>query len=323
VTKLNPDLSVVICAHNPREDYLERTLSSLRAQTLPYDQWELILVDNASTSELGNRVDLDWHHRGRHVREMELGLTPARLRGISESASNIIVFVDDDNVLDPNYLFEVLAIGREWPQLGAWGGSLVPEFEEEPSQEVRPFLRVLALREIDAPRWSNVDACYQAQPWGAGLCIRREVATAYQHHYRSSRIQLSDRRGKSLTSSGDSEICYLACSIGYGMGVFPQLKITHLMPKARVEVPYILRMTQSLRASNMVLHFKWHGAIPPSPFSPTSLWEAAKALVRKRGVERQIFFANRRAVVDARRIIQESRGSSLSTATTSKATQDQ
>jgi glycosyltransferase involved in cell wall biosynthesis len=41
-------ISAVICTHNPRRDYLERTLQALKSQTLPLPDWELVIVDNAS-----------------------------------------------------------------------------------------------------------------------------------------------------------------------------------------------------------------------------------------------------------------------------------
>ena len=92
-------ISVIICSHNPRPEYLRRTLEALKAQTLPTKDWELLLVDNASKEPLAGRFDLSWHPNARHVRENELGLTTARLRGIREAHSDLLVFVDDDNVL--------------------------------------------------------------------------------------------------------------------------------------------------------------------------------------------------------------------------------
>jgi glycosyltransferase involved in cell wall biosynthesis len=75
-------ISVIVCSHNPRIDYLTRVLVALRDQTLSPERWELLLIDNASREPLSNGFDLAWHVRGRHVREEELGLTRARLRGI-------------------------------------------------------------------------------------------------------------------------------------------------------------------------------------------------------------------------------------------------
>jgi glycosyltransferase involved in cell wall biosynthesis len=99
---LNIPLSVIICTHNPKSDYLNRTLESLKAQSLPRGEWELLLIDNCSAELLSQRWDLSWHPLGRHVREDELGLTAARARAINEAVADqmphlrLIVLTDDD-----------------------------------------------------------------------------------------------------------------------------------------------------------------------------------------------------------------------------------
>src|SRR5258708_39359270 len=118
-------LSVVICTHNPRKDYLLRTLASLRAQTISLRSWELLLVDNASEERLGDVWDISWHPRARHVREDELGLTPARLRGIRESSGELLLFADDDNVLAPDYLDRAVAIAKRYTYLGVFGAGIL------------------------------------------------------------------------------------------------------------------------------------------------------------------------------------------------------
>ena len=101
---LGPQLSVVICTHNPRTDYLGRCFAALEVQTLPRERWDLLVIDNACDEPLAPRLDLAWHPGARLVREDTLGLTPARLRGIQEATGPLLVFVDDDNVLDTDYL---------------------------------------------------------------------------------------------------------------------------------------------------------------------------------------------------------------------------
>src|SRR5450631_1561319 len=113
------EISVIICTHNPRPHYLSRVLAALRSQTLPMEQWELLVIDNASQEPLtADTWDLSWHPRARLIREDELGLAPARMRGMRESLAELLVFVDDDNILDPSYLSEVVRIKHEWAQLG-------------------------------------------------------------------------------------------------------------------------------------------------------------------------------------------------------------
>ena len=94
------DASVIICTHNPRSDYFARVLDGLRNQTLPLDKWELLIVDNASRVPLASNWDISWHPATRHILESRLGLAPARRRGIQEASADLIIFVDDDNVLD-------------------------------------------------------------------------------------------------------------------------------------------------------------------------------------------------------------------------------
>src|SRR5690242_12200927 len=96
--------SVIVCTHNPRPDYLTRTLAALRGQTLPTHEWELLVIDNASDCPVAEIADVSWHPDGAILKEDTLGLTPARLRGIDRARAELLVFVDDDNVLDTAYL---------------------------------------------------------------------------------------------------------------------------------------------------------------------------------------------------------------------------
>src|SRR6266446_5579423 len=119
---MTTEISVITCAHNPRPDYLEQVLAALRSQTLGKQEWEYLLIDNTSDELLAPRFDLSWHPQAKHFREERLGLTHARLRGIQESTGAVLVFVDDDNVLDKDYLEQVLSLSRAWPMIGAFSG---------------------------------------------------------------------------------------------------------------------------------------------------------------------------------------------------------
>jgi glycosyltransferase involved in cell wall biosynthesis len=233
--------SVVICTRNPRLDYLSRALMALKEQGLPMIEWELLLIDNASQNPLQNLVDLSWHPTVRIVREPEPGLTPARLRAIAEVQSELIIFIDDDNVLDRSYLSESMRIAQQFPCLGAWGGQLLPEFEIPPAPGLEDLLGGLALREFQQARWSNYDS--STLPYGAGLCVRASVADRYAEIAVSDLIRRSlDRREGSLMGGGDLDLAMNSYQLGMGTGLFPQLKLLHLIPKHRVESDYLYRI---------------------------------------------------------------------------------
>ncbi|MEO0331620.1 MAG: glycosyltransferase, partial [Bacteroidota bacterium] len=118
---MNKFLSIIICTHNPQENYLEQVLTALKHQSLPLEKWELLLIDNASNQKLSSKIDLNWHPQARHFREEKLGLTPARLCGIRNAQAESLVFIDDDNVLDRDFLEITLEISHKYPFIGAWG----------------------------------------------------------------------------------------------------------------------------------------------------------------------------------------------------------
>ena len=246
-------ISVIICSHNPREDYLGRVLDALRAQTLPLDQWELLLIDNASKEALSGTCDLSWHPYGRIIREDQLGLTPARLCGIREAAAGVLVFSDDDTLFDPNYLAEALRIANEWPMLGAWGGQPAPEFESPPAEWMKPYLPMLGLCRTDQDCWScHYDG--MTCPIGAGLCIRRTVLVRY-----GSDLQLSKQRvglgrtGNTLLSGEDTDMAFTACDMGLGIGRFMALKFVHLIPNRRLMLDYLLALREGMLFSHVIL----------------------------------------------------------------------
>src|ERR1700722_5095090 len=149
-------ITVIVCTHNPRADYFRRTIDSLSAQTFPKEEWELLIVDNGSERPVAETWNIAWHPNGKHIKEPELGLAVARIRGMKEAAADLLVFVNDDNVMDGSYLIRTLEIEQKWPILGVGGSAnIVPEYEVEPSDELKEFVSYLALREYDKACWSN------------------------------------------------------------------------------------------------------------------------------------------------------------------------
>jgi glycosyltransferase involved in cell wall biosynthesis len=259
--------SVIICTHNPRPDYLGRVLDALKAQTLPRDEWELLLIDNASKDRLENIWNLSWHPHGRVIREDEVGLTPARLRGIKESNGDLLIFVDDDNVLDTGYLACALKIEKECPMLGAWAGNCHPEFESPAPEWVLSRLGYLALASVRRDAWSNVPNA-ETVPYGAGLCVRANVAREYERRTANDAVGLSlDRKGDNLSGGGDVDIVFTAFRMGMGAGRFKDLSLIHIIPSFRLQEDYFARLIESGEYSMQILYAR-HG-LSEIPVEPT------------------------------------------------------
>src|SRR6267143_1882175 len=127
------DISVVLSSYNPRMDYLSRVLQALREQTLPADRWEFIVVDNASKPPLEGRLDLSGLPAARIVVELKQGLSHARRRGFQDARADLIINLDDDNVLDRDYLERTVGLAAQYPFIGAFGSQIRAEFEQPPA----------------------------------------------------------------------------------------------------------------------------------------------------------------------------------------------
>jgi glycosyltransferase involved in cell wall biosynthesis len=268
------ELSVILPTHNPDPERLRRTLAGLRVQTVPAHRWETLLVNNASTRFPAGAFFADCAPDNlTFLDEPALGLTAARLRGLTAARGGLAVLVDDDNVLDPDYLAQVLAIFAAHPRLGSAGGKSVPEFATTPPEWTREFFPLLALRDLGAteqivaalrPPGAARNEYPTCAPLGAGMALRRASWQAWLVARHSSNAALSDRRGDALSSGGDNDIVLCALQAGWATGYFPQLRLTHLIPAARLEAGYLARLNRGIQESWMqVLSLNQANPWPP------------------------------------------------------------
>src|SRR3954470_21155528 len=99
----SPVISAIICTHNPRAAFLNRVLAALAGQTLPREQWELIIVDSGSKPPVSQRADLEIPAGTRLIRVDLPGLALARRAGAEAARSDLLASVDDDTVFRADY----------------------------------------------------------------------------------------------------------------------------------------------------------------------------------------------------------------------------
>jgi glycosyltransferase involved in cell wall biosynthesis len=304
------EASVIICSHNPRPNYLCRVLQALKQQTLGKDRWEILLVDNCSEPSLEKQWDLSWHPRGRHVREERLGVTYAHFQGIEQAQGELLVFVDDDNVLDSGYLEKAIEIAHHFPQIGVFGGAVSGEYEVPVPSWIEPYLEALAIREVARDRWANDYSWSDAVPYGAGMCVRKTVARYYAASAEKEplRREISRVGASKLTSCEDIDTAWTAIDLGFGTGVFRSLRAVHLIRAERLTEEYMVRLLWGITYSYFVLRAVRGLTVE----RPGTGWGATirtwAALVRLRGPHRRIFFAKIQAAKSAWRMLHTRKG---------------
>lgn len=106
-------VALVIPTHN-RADLIAETLASALNQTLAFT--EIVVIDDGSTDHTRDIVERHGA-RIRYVRTPNQGVQTARNRGIEATTSPLVVFLDSDDLLQPQYLETVLPWMSEHPEI--------------------------------------------------------------------------------------------------------------------------------------------------------------------------------------------------------------
>lgn len=96
-------ISIIIPVYNC-EKYIERCLNSIESQSYP--DYEVVIVNDGSTD---NTKEIIEKHRKSDKKIISLyqdnkGVSAARNTGLKNAHGNLIVFIDSDDYIEPNYL---------------------------------------------------------------------------------------------------------------------------------------------------------------------------------------------------------------------------
>jgi glycosyltransferase involved in cell wall biosynthesis len=311
-------VSVLLCTHNPRPDILNKALAALEHQApLPDGKdWELVIIDNASSVPLSERVDLAIPNRARIVVEPRLGLTHARRRSFEECRAEILVYVDDDNLLEPNYLACALETMSADEALGAVGGRVLPLYEATPPAWFAGTGISLACRDLGGQKleasWRSTSLDHRTYPdcapIGAGMVLRRTAYARYVDEVGSDTLRLAlGRRGNDLASGEDNDMVMTLLREGWTVAYQPELSLKHIIPESRLTVQYLRRYAYSSNRT-WVQVLAVHGIRPWSRIGPSTIpLRKMRALMRMRpwrGPVAEIAWASACGLIDGRAQLQ-------------------
>lgn len=234
VPRLQPRVTVAIPTYN-RAAILRQTLATLARQDFPATDWELLVIDNASTDDTPAAVA---EFAGslpppRYLLEREQGLNHARNRAIAEARGEVLIFGDDDILVRPDWvrqMSEPLLADAAPRRIGALGGEVIPVFPEGVPEYVKTWHRPLRFRADLGPVGGR------NSPMGANLAFRRAVFAEHGLF----RADL-DRKGGSLLSGGDSEMIQRLRRAGLEIWFAPDAEVQHQMPATRTAFRYVAR----------------------------------------------------------------------------------
>lgn len=240
--------TILICSYNAEERIIP-TLEHLLALDYPQENWELVLVDNASSDDTACRVADFWQAQPaapslKLLSEPRPGKQNALWRGFEACQGEYILICDDDNWLAPQYLQVADATLAEIGQPVILGGACSPQPEMDWGQ-LPPFF-------FSHGYWLALGASSLAleditkkQGWvmGAGSIVpKAAIETLQSLNFKQA---LSMVRGELILNGEDVEFCYALSLCGWRIYSQPKMQFKHYIPAQRVSESYIERLQKA------------------------------------------------------------------------------
>ena len=260
-------VSLIICCHNSAK-LLPTALANIRNQRVSGDlEWEVLVVDNASTDDTAQVAYSCWSGDVpaslRVIQEPNLGLCHARERGFTEAKFEAVSFIDDDNLICPDWVAVVSEAMAMNPAVGAIGSVN------------------RAISDVPLPQWfrryCEFYACWASSELsavptmlnGAGMTIRKSVWEELRNNGFESR--LTDRVGTRLSSCGDLELGLAIKLAGWKILIEPRLQLDHYLSAERLRWNYLRRLMRGIGESNVLLDFYFNASQEGHTHPPVAL----------------------------------------------------
>lgn len=238
-------LSVILCTYN-RERYIYNVLQSIAAGG--FGDYEIVLVNNNSTdgteSECQRFAKDHPEVAMRYCVEKQQGLSYARNRGIMESQGEVLVYVDDDAVVNREYLQTYADFFSRNKEAVAAGGPITPRYDgcEEPSW-MSHYTRQLVTGELNLGTRER-EFPKGAFPGGGNAAYRKSVF----NEVGLFNVELG-RKGNSLIGAEEKDLFDKMTSRGMKFYYLPNAILYHLIPPKKLTQDYFDRLTYGIGVS--------------------------------------------------------------------------
>lgn len=235
-------VSVIICCYNSAQRLPETLKYIYHQKVSPEIKWELIIVDNNSLDGTSSVAKSEWQKYNSAIPfkiavEEKQGLSFARVKGVDNAAYDVLVFCDDDNWLQDDYLQSAFDIMQAHKNVAIAGGISTACFETEKPAWFDAFAESYAVGEQMKETGIANTRTYIA---GAAVVVRKAIYNKLDAL--SHTLVLTGRKGKSLMSGEDTELCWLAMFMGFDLYYDSRLRFVHFMPKQRLTWQYCVAM---------------------------------------------------------------------------------
>jgi glucosyl-dolichyl phosphate glucuronosyltransferase len=233
------DVTVCICTHD-RPDYVRDCLDGLRRQTAGSDQFDILVVDSASTGDAPAMLARMVHEidNARLLRVERAGISIARNAGAWAADGAYVAYIDDDAIPAPDWIERIVAaIGEGNTPPAMIGGRILPHWEAPlpawwPPQ-LRGSLSIIEFEGVGEYRTKALPA--GLEPYGANMIVQVLSLRAVGGFGENS-----GRHGKALLSDEEVQLAWRLQAAGHSVRYDSRIVVRHQIQAARLTPGWLL-----------------------------------------------------------------------------------
>lgn len=240
--------SIIVCTYN-RDAYIYRALEHVAKNRFPYEDYEILLIDNNSTDKTQSECERFQHDYPqapyRYIAESEQGLSNARNRGIREAQGEWLIFIDDDAFMHDDYLSNLAQYLQQYPHSKSFGGRIDPLYEsgEEPAW-MNPWMYSIISAIDMGPEVKPFSKNY---PIGANMGFHKDCLKVVGHF--NPKL---GRSKKNLIGGEEKELFGKIKEAGMPVYYFPKVIVQHVIPENRTTLDYVRRVGDGIGKSERI-----------------------------------------------------------------------
>ena len=239
-------ISLIIPTHNRAVELLT-ALESVVRQTLSTDLWECVVVDNASTDDTAEAFDrfVKAHpqHHFRMIYEAEAGVSHARNRGIRETKTELMAFIDDDERICPEFLQAYVDFFDKHPEAVVAGGRIIASY---PTGRPKWMSKYVEMPIANPMHFGNRVMPFPVGrvPGGGNMAFRREAFDLVAHFDSSL-----GRVGRELIGGEENDLFERLIEAGQTIWYVPCAVMWHIIPERKLQRSYFRKLARNVGLS--------------------------------------------------------------------------
>ena len=252
-TQAKKKATIVLCTYK-RTDIAQQALTAMASQTMNKDTYEILVVNNDPESTKMRQIvsRLQKQNKGkdfyRYIDCPYPGLSAARNFSLYAARGEIMLYVDDDGIMDRNCLLRIVKAFEKHEDAGVIGGQILLKDPERFKDVILDgYEGVWSERKFSQKGYFEAEFDWDF-PYGCNYAVRRTTL----RELGGFRVSYG-RVGKDFSGGEEMVLSHLVKRSGMKVGIEPGAIVIHDVEPSRYSLEHVRKTIRASRLTNRLM----------------------------------------------------------------------